>query len=162
MLYSESFCLSSFHYILAHCCCFCCLVGTALAPFARSKNPSLWYVCNDVRLAFVAVIVCGRLGWLLCGLSSRVLSWPCMRISIVIMKVRQNVFYRNWSNGQNALTLSPLDAAAPLLICWKVPWWRTATAAVSVAANKVVVELTNVSFANFIVLDMKKMQRMMK
>jgi hypothetical protein len=31
-----------------------------------------------------------------------------------------------------------------------------------VAANKVVVELTNTSFANFIVLDMKKMQLMMK
>jgi hypothetical protein len=48
------------------------------------------------------------------------------------------------------------------LICWKVPGWRTAAAVVSVAANEVVVELTNVSFANFIVLDIKKMQLMMK
>jgi hypothetical protein len=69
---------------------------------------------------------------------------------------------KKWSNGRNALTLSPLDAAAPSLICWKVPGWRTVTAAVSVAKNKVVVELTNMSFANFVVLDMKKMQLMMK
>jgi len=39
------------------------------------------------------------------------------------------------------------DAAAPSLICSKVPRWRTVTAAVPVAANKVVVEPTNVSIA---------------
>jgi hypothetical protein len=43
------------------------------------------------------------------------------------------------------------DTAAPSLICSKVPGWSTVTAAVSVAANEVVVELTNMSFAIFIV-----------
>jgi hypothetical protein len=48
------------------------------------------------------------------------------------------------------------DAAAPSLICSKVSGWSTVTAAVSVAANEVVVELTNMSFAIFIVFDMKR------
>jgi hypothetical protein len=52
------------------------------------------------------------------------------------------------------------DAAAPSLICSKVPRGRTVAGAVSVAANKVVVELTNVSFAIFIVFVHEKMQLM--
>ena len=58
----------------------------------------------------------------------------------------------NGANELNAYSLFRIyNAAAPSLICLKVRGWSTVTAAVSVAANEVVVELTNMSFAIFIV-----------
>jgi hypothetical protein len=48
------------------------------------------------------------------------------------------------------------DASAPSLSYSKGLGGRTVAEAVSVAANKVVVELTSVSFAIFIVFDMRR------
>ena len=48
------------------------------------------------------------------------------------------------------------DTAAPSLSCSKSLGGRTVAAAASKAANEVVVEPTNVSFAIFIVFDMKR------
>jgi hypothetical protein len=45
------------------------------------------------------------------------------------------------------------DTAAPSLSCSKSLGGRTVAAAASVAANEVVVELTNMSFAIFIVFE---------
>jgi hypothetical protein len=60
---------------------------------------------------------------------------------------------KNGANQPNALIFCLSDAAAPLLSCSKSIGGSTVAAAASVAANKVVVELTNMSLAIFIVFE---------
>ena len=78
------------------------------------------------------------------------------------MKVRHISSVKIVAIQPNALTFLSFYAAAPSLIYSKDLGGRTVAAAVSVAANKVVAEPTNVSFAIFVVFDMQNMQLMIK